>query len=99
MDVVGAASWLVQVILEKLVRDGINAAWAVARSADPDMGPGGDVHRLRSGLQSLHLVLFAAQDRVPRARSEALLGSLRRLHRLACDVDNLLDEMLYRQVI
>ncbi|KAB8115097.1 hypothetical protein EE612_055160 [Oryza sativa] len=31
MDVVGAASWLVQVVLEKLVGDGIDAAWAAAR--------------------------------------------------------------------
>uniref|UniRef100_A0A8I7B4L6 NB-ARC domain-containing protein n=1 Tax=Hordeum vulgare subsp. vulgare TaxID=112509 RepID=A0A8I7B4L6_HORVV len=98
MDVVGAASWLVQVVLEKLVSDGIDAAWAVAHSTDPDPDPGGDVHRLRSRLQSLHLVLSAAQERVPRARSEALLGSLRRLHRLACDADNLLDEMLYHQI-
>nr|UBY07025.1 NBS-LRR disease resistance protein [Dasypyrum villosum] len=98
MDVVGAASWLVQVVLEKLVGDGMDAAWAAARAADPNPEPGGDVHRLRSRLQGLHLVLSAAQERVPRARSEALLGSLRRLHELASDADNLLDEMLYHQI-
>ena len=98
MDIVGAASWLVQVVLEKLVSDDIDSAWAVARAADPDPDPGGDVHRLRSRLHSLHLVLSAAQQRTPRARSEALLGALRRLHSLASHADNLLDEMLYYQL-
>lgn len=97
MDAVGAASWIVQVVLEKLVGDAIDAAWAAAASgSDPD--PGSDVRCLRSRLQSLHLVLSAAQERVPRARGEALLSSLERLRSLAGDADNLLDEMLYYQI-
>ncbi|CAD6245067.1 unnamed protein product [Miscanthus lutarioriparius] len=97
MDAVGAATWIVQVVLEKLVGDGIDAAWAAAASGS-DADPSSDVRRLRSRLQSLHLVLSAAQERVPRARGEALLSSLRRLRSLAGDADNLLDEMLYYQI-
>jgi hypothetical protein len=67
MDAVGAASWIVQVVLEKLIGDGIDAAWAAAASGS-DADPSSDVRRLRSRLQSLHLVLSAAQERVPRAR-------------------------------
>uniref|UniRef100_I1QZP7 NB-ARC domain-containing protein n=1 Tax=Oryza glaberrima TaxID=4538 RepID=I1QZP7_ORYGL len=101
MDVVGAASWLVQVVLEKLVGDGIDAAWAAARAGgDPGRAHGGDVRRLGSRLQSLHALLSEAQEHAPmaRRRSEALLRSLRSLQSLATDADNLLDEMLYHQI-
>ncbi|CAN6362402.1 unnamed protein product [Urochloa humidicola] len=77
MDAVGTASWLVRVVLEKLVGDGVDAAWTTAAAAS-GADPGSDVRRLRSRLESLHLLLSAAQERGPRARDEALLSSLRR---------------------
>ncbi|GJN27024.1 hypothetical protein PR202_gb15001 [Eleusine coracana subsp. coracana] len=100
MDAIGATTWLVQVVLEKLVGDGIDAAWAVASGVDLDSDPRSDVRRLRSLLESLHLILSAAQEGAyrTRKRGEALLGSLRRLRNIASDADNLLDEMLYYQI-
>ncbi|KAM0908553.1 hypothetical protein ACQ4PT_015390 [Festuca glaucescens] len=86
---VGAATWLVGAVAERLVGDGV-AAWAARHGLDD-----AEVPRLRAALRRANLVLGAARAGGKKIGNEELAGPIAAVRRLAADARNLLDELDY----
>lgn len=92
---VGAATWLVGVVAERLVGDRV-AEWAARHGVDQE-----EVARLRSELRRANLVLGAARAGAAggkRIGNEQLAEPIAAVRRLAADARNLLDELDYLEI-
>ncbi|KAM0930283.1 hypothetical protein ACQ4PT_001032 [Festuca glaucescens] len=89
---VGAATWLVGAVAERLVGDGV-AAWAARHGLDD-----AEVPRLRAALRRANLVLGAARAGGKKIGNEELAGPIAAVRRLAADARNLLDELDYLEI-
>lgn len=89
---VGAATWLVGVVAERLVGDRV-AAWAARHGVGLE-----DVERLRAELRRANLVLGAARASGKRIGNEQLAEPIAVVRRLATGARNLLDELDYLDI-
>ncbi|KAJ1274729.1 hypothetical protein BS78_05G083400 [Paspalum vaginatum] len=92
---VGAATWLVGVVAERLVGDRV-AAWAERRGVAQE-----EVARLRAELRRANLVLGAARAGAGGGRrigNEQLAEPIAAVRRLAADARSLLDELDYLDI-
>ncbi|GJN07275.1 hypothetical protein PR202_ga25094 [Eleusine coracana subsp. coracana] len=92
---VGAATWLVGVVAERLVGDHV-AEWAARHGVGQE-----EVARLRAGLRRANLVLGAARAGTTGGRrigNEQLAEPIAAVRRLAADARNLLDELDYLEI-
>ncbi|KAM0930159.1 hypothetical protein ACQ4PT_000957 [Festuca glaucescens] len=78
-DAVGAATWLVGAVAERLVGDGV-AAWAARHGLD-----GAEVPRLSAALRRANLVLGAARAGGKNIGNEELAGPIAAVRCLAAD--------------
>ncbi|TVU26496.1 hypothetical protein EJB05_29046 [Eragrostis curvula] len=89
---VGAATWLVGVVTERLVGDRV-AEWAARHGIGQE-----EVARLRAELRRANLVLGAARAGGRTVRNEQLAEPIADVRRLAADARNLLDELDYLEI-
>ncbi|KAM3298356.1 hypothetical protein ACQJBY_040025 [Aegilops geniculata] len=88
---VGAATWLVGVVAERLVGDGVGA-WAASYGLEEEAS------RLRAELRRANLVLGAARAGGKKIVNEQLAEPIAAVRRLAADARNLLDELDYLEI-
>lgn len=91
---VGAATWLVGVVVERLAGDRV-AAWAARHGVDREVDP------LKAELRRANLVLGAARAGTAGGKkigNEQLAKPIAALRRLAADARNLLDELDYLEI-
>lgn len=88
---VGATTWLVGVVAERLVGDGVGA-WAARYGLEEEAS------RLRAELRRANLVLGAARAGGKKIGNEQLAEPIAAVRRLAADARNLLDELDYVEI-